>query len=55
VIEHPWDLTPKQAVALQREPADQIRIEPLAEARDARPVTFPYVSGLLSFRGSSTQ
>lgn len=85
MIEHRWDLPPKQAVALQRRLAGQVRSEPLAgpvetvagvdcaftddgrilalavlldaatmtvlaEARDVRPVSFPYVSGLLSFR-----
>ena len=27
---HPWDISPKQAIALQRELADTVRVEPLA-------------------------
>ena len=30
MIDHPWNLTPKQAVALQRRLASEVRIEPLA-------------------------
>ncbi len=81
---HPWDLTPREAVALQRKLASEVREEPLAgsvetiagvdvSVREDRvqtavvvlrmptlervdeavwrgPVTFPYISGLLSFR-----
>ena len=81
---HPWDLTPKEGIALQREIAPSIdlndhhttfntvagidvglkagvaraavvvmglpELEILEQARAERPVTFPYVPGLLSFR-----
>jgi deoxyribonuclease V len=86
MIPHAWDITPKEAVQLQRELSPMVRIEPLAHnvrtiagvdcafSRDKkhifaaavlvdaerldvvatvgvkRPLTFPYVSGLLSFR-----
>jgi deoxyribonuclease V len=30
MLSHSWDITPRQAVGLQRELADQVRIEPLA-------------------------
>ena len=86
MIRHEWDITPKEAVALQRRLAGAVRVEPLAgevrtvagvdcafadggaeilaaavlcDARSMeitatacvrRPCTFPYVSGLLSFR-----
>ena len=84
IIHHPWDLTPKDAIALQRELAQRFRQSDACEpcefvagvdvglkhgiARAAvvvltfpdleivervcaeRPVTFPYVPGLLSFR-----
>ena len=83
---HAWDISPKQAVALQKRLAGEVRPEPLsrdlrtvagvdcafpagggeiiaaavlldagsmailARAQTRRPCTFPYVSGLLSFR-----
>jgi deoxyribonuclease V len=82
---HSWDVSPKQAIALQRELAARVRLAPLsraprllagvdcaftrdgrilacavlfeadtlrvlAAAEDVRACTFPYVSGLLSFR-----
>jgi deoxyribonuclease V len=86
MIPHAWDISPKQAVELQRQLAPRVRIEPLdrvvrtiagadcafskdkkwiyatavlcdaermevvATAGVKQPVTFPYVSGLLSFR-----
>ncbi len=34
MIEHPWDITPKQAVRLQRELAVNVRVEPLEEPVD---------------------
>lgn len=85
-MRHRWDITPKQAVALQRELAGAVRQGPLAgpvehvagvdcafsrdgkrilvvavlcdagsmdvveEVAEIRECTFPYVSGLLSFR-----
>lgn len=84
VMSHPWDLSPREAMALQRDLASRIerrdRLDPIKlvagvdvsmrgdRARSAvvvmrlpelqvveevlaeRPVTFPYVPGLLSFR-----
>lgn len=86
MIRHAWDISPKEAVSLQRQLAPRVRIEPLthiirtiagvdcAFSKDKKwiyatavlcdaerlevvattgvkqPVTFPYVSGLLSFR-----
>jgi deoxyribonuclease V len=84
LFEHPWDLTPAEAIALQGELAQRVRMSELPDqvssvagvdvglrrgvARAAvvvltwpqleiverslaeRPVTFPYVPGLLSFR-----
>ena len=86
MIHHRWDITPRQAIALQRELAGQVRQDPLdrpvgliagtdcalldggktilavavlCDARTlevlgwaccAKPCTFPYVPGLLSFR-----
>lgn len=81
---HPWDLTPKEAVELQRELAQRVKLEDceatvhtvagvdvgikgdlaraavvvmafpelnvLESVAVERPVTFPYVPGLLSFR-----
>ncbi|MBS3820315.1 MAG: endonuclease V [Planctomycetes bacterium] len=86
MIPHPWDITPSEAVRLQRKLAPMVRIEPVARnirtiagvdcafSRDKkhifaaavlvdaesldivatvgvkRALSFPYVSGLLSFR-----
>src|SRR6056297_371884 len=88
VFNHPWDLAPKQAVALQRELADQVELcDDLKAVRTVagvdvgirddtalaavvvlsypdlgvmekvtadRPVSYPYVPGLLTFREAPT-
>lgn len=84
VIQHPWDLSPREAIQLQRELAGRFRageelgevnlvagldvgirhdkaraaavvlalpgLQIVEQAAVERPVTFPYVPGLLSFR-----
>ncbi|MFB3891237.1 MAG: endonuclease V [Phycisphaerae bacterium] len=85
MLNHSWDITPRQAIALQKELAGKVRAVPLsgrvntiagadcafvgkekiiavavlcdartleviAHAEEVRPLTFPYVPGLLSFR-----